>query len=219
MAEVSNVKGARARRNARSAAIILLSLAVGAIFGPLAIAGAAAAIGGPETDHFGGSIEAEKLVDAYRDQLPRGLLFLTITPPPDGAECGYDPEIVFPGGIGAMYPEGRATSYSDYQGYSELHRWRNGRRDDAWIRAITARIDEGMTDFQASFLRRCIESTMFADLCAREVERFGETVPRYGRPRTNEAEGFEDRVVCTFVDGVVARKGVPLSPADRVFAD
>jgi hypothetical protein len=206
------------RRHARSILAILLWLALGAVFGPVAIAGGAAAFRG-SPDALDRVSEAEKLVDAYRDQLPRHVLFLTLAPPPDGEECGYQPEIIFPGGVQARYPQGRTDLYADYQGYLELDRWRRSRRDEAWIRAITATIHDRMSEFQIGFLRRCIQSTLFAGLCAKEVERIGDTVPRYGRPRINEAEGFEDRVVCTFVDGVAARRGVALSPADRVFTD
>ncbi len=206
------------RRYARSLAAILLSLTVGAIFGPVLIAGAAAALG-RGSDGFGPISEADRLVDAYRDQLPRGRLFLSIVASPDGEECGYDPEVVFPRGILAMQPEGRLDSYTDYRGYFELNGWRNERRDEAWIRAITTRIQAEMSDFRIGFLRRCIESTLFAGVCAKEVEQFGETVPRFDRRRTSEAQGSEDRVVCTFVDGVAARKGVPLSSSERILAD
>jgi hypothetical protein len=207
------------RRHARSISAILLWLAVGAVFGPVAIAGGAAAFRGSRPDAMGRASEVEKLVDAYRDRLPRHVLFLTLVPPPDGEECGYDPETLFPDRVQAMHPQGRTDVYADHQGYRELDRWRSRRRDEAWIRAITAAIHNRMSEFQIGFLRRCIQSTLFAGLCAKEVERIGDTVPRYGRPRINEAQGFEDRVVCTFADGVAARRGVALAPADRIFAD
>lgn len=201
------------RRHARSLIIIMLSLAAGAVVGPLLIAAAAAALG-QESDGYGPG-EAERLVDAYRDQLPRGHMFLSLAAPPDGEECGYNREIVRERSP-ATPSGGSRDAYSDYQGYAALNRWRGERRDEAWIRAITASIDERFSDFKIGFLRRCIESTLFAGLCANEVEQFGDTVPRFGRSGVDNAQDLEDRVVCTFVDGVAARKRIPLSTGGRV---
>jgi hypothetical protein len=197
------------RQFTKPVAIILASLTIGTIFGPLVVAAAAAAIA-PATGRNGEVIEATKLVEAYQNRLEPGLLFLTLVAPDDGAECGYDPDTVFPGGIEALAGNG---SYTDYLGYFALYRWRNANKDDAWIRSITASIGQRMTPYEAGFLRRCIEGTLFADLCMAEVREIGETVPRFDRKQKTGllAEGHEDRVVCTFVDGVAARKGIRLS--------
>ncbi|MFN3944771.1 MAG: hypothetical protein ACK4K7_07565 [Allosphingosinicella sp.] len=133
-----------------------------------------------------------------------------------GEECGNDPEKVFPGRLDPTDPR---PAYTDFQGYSELSRWRGERRDKAWLREITNTIHERRSPFRIGFLRRCIESTLFADLCATEVKKVGDTVPRYGRPWANEAVGFEHRVICTFLDGVAARRDVPLVDDDRFYSD
>ena len=120
------------RRHARSLIIIMLSLSAGAVVGPLLIAAAAAALG-QESDGYGTGREAERLVDAYRDQLPRGHMFLSLAAPPNGEECGYDPEIVLRERSRAMPSNGSPSAYSDYQGYAALNWWRGERRDEAWI--------------------------------------------------------------------------------------
>ena len=198
-------------RFARWSIVILLSLVAGTALGPVVIAAGAAAM----TTEDSGMLEDEaaKLVDAYRDQLPVHVLFLSITPPPDGEECGYDPETIFPD----FYRHGRADT--DYLGYDALHQWRINRIDEAWIDAITTSIRDRMSPFQIGFLRSCIETTLFADRCAREVERFGDTVPRYFHLRVAEGVGFENRVVCSFVDGIAARRRVPLVSRDLTSID
>ena len=99
-----------------------------------------------------------------------------------------------------------------------LDRWRSENSGEAWIRSITAEINTRFTPFEIGFLRRCIEGTLFAGLCMKKVERFRDIVPRFKRTHETEilAEGDEDRVVCTFVDGVAARKGIPLSRSGNV---
>ena len=198
----------------RSFAVLTVALLFGAVFGPVIIALVAAAIE-PETDSYGFPIESSKLIDAYQDRLPPRRIFLTIMPPDDGAECGYDPEIVFPDGMERMFEARQKGFYADYQGYYALDRWRGENRDRDWIEAIASKLGEQMSPFQAGFLRRCIESTLFADLCMKEVERFGDAVPRFSDDWRGHTlvGGYEDRVVCTFVDGVAARKGITL--ADR----
>lgn len=201
------------KRFAITAGMILSALCVGTILGPVVIAATMAKLA-PAKTRIGTSAEAEKLVDAYMARLEPGILFMTVVIPSDGEECGYDPEAVFPDGMVAM-AKARGQKYVDYEGYYALNRWRRESRDQAYIRAIIRQIDKEMTPFEAGFLRRCIESTLFSDLCMRKVETFGDTVPRFG-PKVKTglpAEGEEDRVVCSFVDGVAARKGIPLSPA------
>jgi hypothetical protein len=200
------------KRAVRTGAIIAASVVVGAILGPVLFA-VIGAIAAPAEGTGGRSIEANKLVDAYRNKLPPFRLFTTVVMPDDGAECGYDAGKVFPGGILAMMKARQANSYSDYEGYYALDQWRNRNQDEDWIDAIKAQISMEMSPFEAGFLRRCIESTVFSNLCMRQVEGFGDTVPRFSSKREHFliAAGDEDRVVCTFVDGVAARRGIPLS--------
>lgn len=200
------------KRLLRLSAMAAVSAGVGAIFGPLLFAVIGAAIA-PAKGLAGQPIEAGKLVDAYRDKLPPLQLFLTVEMPQDGMECGYDPEKVFPDGFSAMMKARQTNSYADYEGYYALDQWRNNNQDEDWIEEIKAEVAKEMSPFEAGFLRRCIQSTVFSNLCMKEVESFGDTVPRFNSKREHYliAAGDEDRVVCTFVDGVAARRGIPLS--------
>ena len=198
------------RSRLRTTAIITGSVAAGAVLGPLLIALIAAATTPARYD--GQVIEADKLVDAYQNKLPPNHLFLTVSLPQDGAECGYDPNVVFPDGLEAMAHARQSNSYADYEGYYALERWRSRNPGEEWVTAIKARVAKELSPFEAGFLRRCIESTAFSSLCMEQVRGFGGKVPRFSeRGSWLLASGNEDRVVCTFVDGVAARRGIPLA--------
>jgi hypothetical protein len=201
-------KAQKKRQFAARVSTIIFAVVIGAVFGPVAIAIAGATFA-PAKSPNGYVVEAAKLVEAYQSNLEPGLLFLSIVPPEDGAECGYKADAIFPGGILAL----NRQTYTDYEGYFVLDKWRNESRDKAWIRAITLQIDQRLSPFEAGFLRRCIQGTLFAKLCMDRVSGFGDTTPRFDRKEKTgvPGDGNEDRVVCTFVDGVAARKGIPLA--------
>ncbi|WP_373489940.1 hypothetical protein [Parasphingorhabdus sp.] len=184
----------------------------GAVFGPLLFAALAAF--SPEQGPFGESIEAEKLVGAYRDELPEQILWLTIMPPNLEKQCGYETDSVFDP---SLPRDQRETHMLDYAAYLTLSRWRNEHADYEWISRITEKIDSSFSDYHKSFLRRCIESTLFKPHCMAVVEEFGNKIGRFPeRDGPESANGpILDRVVCNFVDGVAARKGIELQTADR----
>ena len=193
-----------------------LLLAMGATLGPVLIAAIAARVNQEQPFGFGEMREAERLVAAYRQRLPRHLLFLTIFGPDNGAECGYDPSEVFPDEIDQLTDSVRKQKFNDYAGYYALDQWRNRSRDEEWIAAIRDKIDEQMSRFEVGFLRRCIEATIFSPICMKRVSEFGdsEEIPRFDHnrlTRTIMGEGIEDQIVCTYVDGVAARKKLTLS--------
>lgn len=186
---------------------------LGAVLGPLILAAGSAYIYTSEDDF--GSDEHGRLIDAYQDSLEPHRLFLSIIPPEDGAECGYNPDDVFPDSINGMASAFNNGSYASYSGYWALDEWRNKQRDEAYIAAIELEMSEEVSQFEAGFLRRCIEGTLFAEPCKRRIESFGKKIDRFGNdlPKIGPASGHEDAVVCGFVDGVAARQGVPLAPA------
>jgi hypothetical protein len=199
---------------------------MGALVGPILIAGGLSIFpGGPADDAFGNekSVEASRLIDAYRARLPRGILFTSMIAPPNGKECGYDPDTVFPGGMSRMGRAWHDKIWVDYAGYYALNQWRWKSWDDAWISEITQQIGKDMSLSRIRFLRLCIESTVVSRTCMAEVEKYGDRVERFNKERENPYTipgGHEDRVVCTYVDGVAARRGLPLSPAfDQKLAD
>ncbi len=184
----------------------------GAVFGPLLFAALAAF--SPEQGQFGESIEAEKLVEAYRNELPEQILWLTIMSPSLEEECGYAVNSVFD----LNFPRDQSgTHMLDYAAYLTISSWRNEHTGYEWISRITEAIDSGFSDYHKSFLRRCIETTLFKSHCMAIVEEFGNKVERFPErdgPKS-ENELILDQVVCNFVDGVAAKKGIELQTADR----
>ena len=189
---------------------------IGATLGPLAIAAFSAWAEADNQMDYTETSEASRLVAAYRQRLPHFHLFLSVIPPEDGTECGYDNNDVFPDSFDQLTDSMRSQKFTEYAGYYALHLWRNDTRDEEWVSAITDSIDEKMSDFEAGFLRRCIEATLFSDFCMKQVAAYGDTnkIPRYDHERPiSPLRGFgiEDQIVCTYVDGVAARKGLALS--------
>ncbi|MCB2082635.1 MAG: hypothetical protein KDD90_01075 [Sphingomonadaceae bacterium] len=189
-------------------------LAMGGIVGPVAFAAVASALTAtePHYDSFDEN-EYSRLVEAYRARLPGLRLFMTIIPPEDGKECGYDPQALFPDQDNQVLDSTDKRSFTDYVGYLAMDRWRNNSRDDEYIAAITDNISERMSEFEAGFLRRCIEATVFSSACMSRVEAFGNTAERFDHNREPFpiiGWGIEDEIVCTYADGVAARRSIPL---------
>lgn len=195
--------------SAKKVLVATFWLLLGAVFGPVAIAGIAALYEEPPGMHD--TSEAVKLVDAYRDELPPFRLFLSLVPPDEGKACGYDPGKLFPSGIDEMANARKENRFSDFEGYYALERWAADLKDEAYIAEITSRIEQTMGRREMKFLRRCIQSTLFASACMRRVERYGDVVERF--PDKMEsfyflASGHEQEVICTYLDAIAARRGL-----------
>lgn len=196
-------------------AIPLGVFVAGAVLGPIIIAAAGAAIVTAQEDHLKYR-EANALVDAYRGRLKPNKLFLTVIGPDDGEECGYKPEDVLPDRDEGYAEARRLGRYTDYEGYQALYYWRIYSQDESYIDRIKESVAERVSPYEVSFLKRCIESTILSSICMKRVETFGTLVERFPTDRKpfEHALGYRDRVICTFVDGVAARKGIPLAPLD-----
>lgn len=194
----------------------MLLVVTGATIGPVVIAAVGAWIDAERQADPWARSEVNRLVEAYRQRLPPNHLFLSLALPEDGKECGYDSTDVFPNAWDEIGESIRSQTFNDYAGYYALDRWRNTSRDEEWISAITASIAEETSEFEASFLRRCIEATLFSDICIQRVAEFGDSnrIPRFDHDRPispPQGIGVEDEIVCTYVDGVAARRNLPLA--------
>jgi hypothetical protein len=101
--------------------------------------------------------------------------------------------------------------FTEYSRYLVLDNWRSRNRDAEWISAIIDKINSDMSNVEIGFLRRCIEATAFSPFCMRRVEAYGRKVPRFGHkrgPYPLSGFGVEDQIVCTYVDGVAAHRGL-----------
>lgn len=188
-------------------------LAAGALLGPVVFAGigAALAVSDPE-DYPTKWQETQRLVEAYRARLPRGRLYTTIASPQNGVECGYNVAAIFPD----VYSESRQFGY--WNGYQALDHWRDMNWKRQRIEEFGEAIGADMNEFEVVFLRRCIEATVLQPLCMAKIAGYSDRVSRSDHLRATslfEGYGYEDQIVCTYVDGVAARRGVPLAEAPR----
>lgn len=71
------------------------------------------------------------------------------------------------------------------------------------------RLDAVTSDFSARFLRECMRSTLFAPLCeSRTRDLLGSA---RGGPRELPEPTGDLGTICTYLDGVAARRGLPLA--------
>jgi hypothetical protein len=189
---------------ARRIFLSLLLLATGAVFGPVLVAAAQSAM--VEDSELAQANEASRLLEAYRSTLEPMLLLLTIEMP-NPADCGYDQREDLLPFDGSAEEEWRAYLYLDH--------WRMGTQNGSYLYAVSEYLDTRTTAFEAAFLRRCIETTVFASVCAKEVKalvagkRRSANTPAPPEPTFESAH--EDRIICTFLDGIAARRGIPLA--------
>jgi hypothetical protein len=185
---------------------------LGTVFGPVILAAAASRYDA-SLDEDGGrghhAAEAVKLVDAYLDQVRDPGVYLVDLPNLPKEICGYERERIFPRGPVNLLDRER-TDRLDVLGRVALENWaRQYRLVEA--RSDTAqRIMQHMSPFETGFVRRCMETTLFERSCFDRVETVLK-LPARPRPRTplDEADsGLEDHVMCNYVEGIAARKGI-----------
>lgn len=175
----------------------VLLLIAGAVLGPVAIAAGQAllALADPELKR----VETVRLVETYRERLPPFRLMLTVLPP-DTEQCGYDSDQLFP-------LEDSEKANASYWGLSSLDAWRNQRSDEIYLSQVTDLLERRMSSFTTVFLRRCMEATLFAGWCEARVRAISSAV----RPVDRTGSKDDDRIICTYLDGVAARSGKPLA--------
>lgn len=168
----------------------------------LIAAGGAAFTSKNKEDRF---FEARRLIAVYQTHLPRNILFLSINSD-GGASCGYDPEKLAP----------ETTSKADRERYTDElmasitgERWWVEEQDDIWLSDIADRISNSNSAFTVSFLRRCIEGTALRPLCISHVSQLDQGV-EYSPKKLDLRRAIAKRAYCTFVDGVAAKRGIPL---------
>lgn len=187
---------------------------LGALLGPLA-AIAIASLGTPDNERQI-MAAALRLMTAFDDRYPAEPSLYSIEFDGDVTDCGYDVDLV--GQAEPFDPFGQ--TWTPYTGYFDLTHWRS----DDWRREAERRrvefVARQLSPFELTFLSRCIGETAFADLCGEKVRNLLDSgnrlrsdsmpadEPRYEQPRQN-------RTICTYLDGLAARRGQPLSAGRR----
>lgn len=195
-------------------AIRLIAIfAAGAVLGPVMIAGIAAlddekASMPPQQD------QAALLIRSYQANLPSLILFRSIFHEPHPEQCGYDETKLFPDGSIAIIDARESGRLSPIEGYMAINIWAAEQQNENYLYAITERIRKEHSPFEMEFLRRCIQSTIFSGICMKHVSQMGDRVKRFpDDPRDAgyfPGSGYEEEVICTYLDGVAARRGIAL---------
>ena len=171
---------------------------------------------------FAGSDEGERrmqsiaLLAAYRDHWPPPVWLVSIDFEGPIRECGYNSETLF---VPSQPRETwRAGQWTPEEGYRDL--WMVRSRD--WRQRLDelrlARLDAETSAFSSEFLRACIRQSLFASSCAGQVRAIlaaddldttnGDAWPR-NRPRPDQSR--QNRNICAYLDGIAARRGLPLA--------
>ena len=196
---------------------LLAIFAAGAVFGPIMVAAIAAL--DDELDYVPpAEDQAAKLIETYEANLPSGLFFTSIYREPHVKNCGYDETELFPEGLDEMLNARRKGRFSLFEGYEAIDVWARELRDMAYIAAITDKIRQEHSPYEIEFLRRCIQSTVFSHTCMKHVATFGDRVERFPDKPHEEwyfaGSGYEEEVICTYLDGVATRRGIAIPKRD-----
>lgn len=201
----------------RTAIIACSGLVLGALLGPLAFAALSSATAKEDREHAAFE-EAVKLSDRYIEAQPRLQLYLSLMSPDILYDhCGHDFDQLFPDimdDLEALHAIGR---YSDYEGFEAIDELR--RRNGLEVRrtGLAMELEDRLSHFELGFLRRCIDATMFSGLCMQKVADIdtdlsddAEVFSRVFIPGAGE----EPQIICTYLDGVAARRNLPLPEND-----
>ena len=168
-----------------------------------------------DSSEGGRRAQSVALLDAYRDHWPPPLFLSSINFRAAIDDCGYDAETLFGPEEG---DSGRNGVWTPYGGHFDL--WIARSQD--WSRRLDelrmSRLEAETSAFSSEFLRICIRQSLFASVCAGRVRAIlsagdldtgnGNAWPRnQGRPDQSR----QTRNICTYLDGLAARRGLPLA--------
>jgi hypothetical protein len=194
----------------RTALTYAAILVIGAVAGPLALASVDAAFAAK--DKWSQWEQTSNLLEAYDRQYPEPIPMTQVFD--SGVEdCGYKREMVFKKGdnIGAFEIHG--TRWSPYTGYFLLE---NGWRSREFYLVVERRrldyLQRRTSPFSAVFLDECIRRTIFRDVCGGRVGALLDAGHvRSSRESSRPIDATrQTNTICTYLDGLAARNGVPL---------
>jgi hypothetical protein len=83
-------------------------------------------------------------------------------------------------------------------------------------------VERSLSPFSATFLHQCIESSVFSSLCDRRLGgilggfRWPDDPSQLRQFATADGQIRQEKTICTYLDGVAARRGIPLgTPRDK----
>ena len=198
-------------RNIIGAVVIFVA---GAVLGPVVIAMILAFDDETQGYYPHNADQAERLTEVYQANLPNGLFFNSIYSEPHVKNCGYEEAEIFPDGLDEIVEARQNGRLSLLEGYDAVDRWARRSQEIEYLASVTQVVQEEHSAFQLEFLRRCIQGTLFSGMCMKHVAKFGERVERFPEEPRGDGRfagaGYEDEVICTYLDGVAARRGLAI---------
>ncbi|HVJ01310.1 MAG TPA: hypothetical protein VM662_03955 [Sphingomonas sp.] len=192
-------------------------IAAGAVFGPVLAAAITAAAASPQER----ASSAFNLLVEF-DGRDRTIPMASIDVMGDVRDCGHDPDALFTKKDLERFPSRKPWKWTPHAGFFAL--WLA--RSSAWrIRLLdirAAQLNESTSPFGALFLRECMRQTPFASSCQEYTRKLlGKLAPAHsGPPDAGNAldTSGETGTICTYLDGVAARNGRPLSDRKEAHA-
>lgn len=196
----------------------IVLIAIGAVFGPMLFGlGNAVVASQRDKNSISHDETVARLLSAYKsDQIGNEVMY-TIDFGDSGRECGYEPDSLFDENDRFNYLISDHLQYSDYHGYNSLYIWKFNNELYVQEKSISDFLRETISPFRSSILADCIDLTVLSEFCMRRLRN---TINHAGHSNIpleqNEQRsklmgiGAEIEVICRFIDGVAARRGIPL---------
>jgi hypothetical protein len=170
---------------------------------------------GPLTTTNTGINAAYRLFDALARYRPEPVP-LSLTNDTMAKDCGYQSDQLFSASDKLV----DGPRWTPSTGYFDLTLWVSNEFAQEVKRGRVEQLKHNLSDYSLRFLDHCIRETAFASVCAnRAWQAFGEgghaslyTMPT-GQLRPDQRRRFN--TVCTYLDGLAARRGIMLSNVVR----
>lgn len=192
---------------ARTFAIAGTAFVLGFVLGPLLIV----AINGVR---LGDTEELEvdpayHLLSAFDDRYPEGIPMSQLDLDGVARDCGYSSAL-----IGRDLPPGlHDQRWTPAAGYFDLTMWLDDEFFQETKRRRVEQLREHLTGYELRFLDGCLRKTSFAGLCGLPVRRILKQSNLLSQYSLNSpfAQPRRTKSICTYLDGIAARKGQPLA--------
>ena len=200
----------------RKLVVVLVTLAIALVIGPLALAAALSFV--PQKNAGAGQSTGQpsttmRLLRTFDAAFPQERPIYSVDVGYFARKCGYDDEAYV---LGELTSEMLRDDFSPYPAYFALQGWISDEFENKIEQMRVRHLDSKFSDFETAFLNRCIANSALASLCGYRVRKVLEKAnlyDRYSIPsgvlRPDDAPRIT--AICRFLDGVAARNGQRLS--------
>ena len=189
-------------------------LLIGFLIGPLLLALASSLK--PFTPSDPSIKGAYRLLEAYTYYRPEGVSLSSMNIDGKLEDCGYKHNMVFSNND--EIADGLA--WTPYSGYFDLSMWISSGFYQEIERRRADQLLKNFGPFELKFSNHCIRETQFSSICARKVERVLAAAGLSSSSSLSPPQSRPDQrrrlnSICTYLDGLVARRGGQLASNAR----